>query len=177
MYTLVNSTSLLTRDSTPVLRILAIRCFHHAWTFHTYPANEGGWNIGYTADPASPWLHKATDWVPAFLHYIQEGYLEAKGDISHQIRFHRTLEGLKQLLGDIRFDLARIVYYQDDMEAILIAVSEGANVVGTLAWSIVDNLEWTSGYTVKFGMQYVNFTTQERYFKASYFEHANAFKV
>lgn len=48
---------------------------------------------------------------------------------------------MKQLLGDIRFDLARTTYYQDYMEAILIAMSEGVNVVGTLAWSIYDNLE------------------------------------
>jgi len=44
------------------------------------------------------------------------------------------------------------------MEAILVAMSEGVNVVGTLAWSILDNLEWGDGFTVKFGMQHVNFT-------------------
>ena len=62
------------------------------------------------------------------------------------------------------------------MEAILIAISEGTRVVGCLAWSLVDNLEWSSGYTIKFGMQYVNLTTQERYFKSSFFTYANAFK-
>jgi beta-glucosidase/6-phospho-beta-glucosidase/beta-galactosidase len=39
------------------------------------------------------------------------------------------------------------------MEAILIAISEGVNVVGCLAWSILDNLEWSSGYQDKFGLQ------------------------
>jgi beta-glucosidase/6-phospho-beta-glucosidase/beta-galactosidase len=55
--------------------------------------------------------------------------------------FAEPFEELKQLLGDIRFDLARTTYYHDYMEAILIAMSEGVNVVGTLAWSIYDNLE------------------------------------
>jgi len=56
-------------------------------------------------------------------------------------------------------------------------MNEGVNVVGTLAWSVVDNLGWTSRGTVKAGMQDVNFTTQETYFKASYFEYTNTFKV
>jgi hypothetical protein len=77
-------------------------------------------------------------------------------------------------------------------------------VVGTLAWSIYDNLEWSQGFSVKFGIQvccslslrivlweglklsmektansaqYVNLTTQERYFKASAFEYVNMFNV
>lgn len=35
-------------------------CFN---TSYTYPESDGGWNVGYAADPGSPWLHKATDWV------------------------------------------------------------------------------------------------------------------
>ena len=79
------------------------------------------------------------------------------------------------MLGDIRFDYARTGYYHDYMQAILIALSEGVNVVGCLAWSLVDNLEWADGYNVKFGMQYVNLTTQERYYKSSFFTYVNAF--
>ena len=35
-------------------------CANHTYT---YPANDGGWNIGYAADPSCPWLHSAADWV------------------------------------------------------------------------------------------------------------------
>lgn len=91
--------------------------------------------------------------------------------------FSEPFEELKLLLGDIRTDLARTTYYHDYMQAILMAMSEGVHVVGTLAWSIFDNLEWSSGYTIKFGVQYVNLTTQERYYKASFFEYVNAFRL
>jgi hypothetical protein len=33
------------------------------------------------------------------------------------------------------------------------------------------------GFIVKFGLQYVNLTTQERSYKASFFEYVNAFKL
>lgn len=36
-------------------------------TSYTYSEEDGGWVIGPSADPLSPWLHKATDWVPRFL--------------------------------------------------------------------------------------------------------------
>jgi beta-glucosidase/6-phospho-beta-glucosidase/beta-galactosidase len=63
------------------------------------------------------------------------------------------------------------------MQAMLLAMSEGVNIVGCLAWSIMDNLEWAVGYQDRFGIQYVNFTSQERGYKASFFEFINAFKV
>jgi beta-glucosidase/6-phospho-beta-glucosidase/beta-galactosidase len=143
---------------------------------NTYSASDGGWNIGYAADPGTPWLHKTTDWVPAFLHYIQDTW-HPRAIAVTEFGFAEPFEDLKQLVGDIRFDLARTAYYRDYMQGILIAMSEGVNVVGTLAWSIVDNLEWNQGYTVKFGLQYVNFTTQERFYKASFFEYVNAFEL
>jgi beta-glucosidase/6-phospho-beta-glucosidase/beta-galactosidase len=52
---------------------------------------------------------------------------------------------LKQLKQDILYDPGRMTYYHNYMEAILIAISEGVNVVGCLAWAIMDNLEWSDG--------------------------------
>lgn len=33
------------------------------------------------------------------------------------------------------------------------AISEGVNVVGTIAWSIFDNFEWDQGSSCRFGIQ------------------------
>jgi beta-glucosidase/6-phospho-beta-glucosidase/beta-galactosidase len=40
--------------------------------FNTSNINPDGWNIGASADPYTPWLNSATDWVPLLLHYIQD---------------------------------------------------------------------------------------------------------
>ncbi len=90
--------------------------------------------------------------------------------------FAEPFEAQKTLLADIRTDIGRTQYYHDYMRAILMALADGVNVVGCLAWSIVDNMEWQVGYEPKFGVQYVNFTTQERYYKASFFEYVDAFR-
>jgi beta-glucosidase/6-phospho-beta-glucosidase/beta-galactosidase len=119
----------------------------------TYSAQDGGWNIGYAGDPGTSWLHKATEWVPALLHYIQDTWKPDHGIAVSEFGFTEPYEQYKTVRADILFDLARTSYYHDYMEGILIALSEGVKVVGTLAWSIVDNLEWSQGYTVKFGIQ------------------------
>ena len=122
-------------------------------TTYTYASSSGGWNIGAAADPLSPWLHKATDWVPAFLHYIADTWHPSGGIAVTEFGFAEPFEAQKTLKADILFDPIRSSYYREYMEAILMAISEGVNVVGCLAWSILDNLEWNSGYQDKFGLQ------------------------
>ncbi|OJI82657.1 hypothetical protein ASPTUDRAFT_43938 [Aspergillus tubingensis CBS 134.48] len=57
------------------------------------------------------------------------------------------------------------------------AVQEGVKLLGCSAWSLADNFDWRAGYTVRFGIQYVNLTTQERFYKASFFELAHLFRT
>ncbi|EEZ97373.2 Myrosinase 1-like Protein [Tribolium castaneum] len=60
-------------------------------------------------------------------------------------------------------DKARVLFLKDFMEALLLAVlDDGCNVNGYTVWSIMDNMEWRSGYTVKFGLFDVNFTDPRR---------------
>ncbi|KAF2085371.1 glycoside hydrolase family 1 protein [Saccharata proteae CBS 121410] len=143
---------------------------------YAYAAAAGGWNVGPAADPGAPWLHYAMDWVPALLRYIQDTWKPAGGIVVSEFGFAEPFEELKTLEADIRFDPVRSAYYVRYLEAVLMAIAEGVDVRGCLAWSIVDNLEWASGFTVKFGMQYFNLTTLERSYKASFFEYVNVFK-
>jgi beta-glucosidase/6-phospho-beta-glucosidase/beta-galactosidase len=67
-------------------------------------------------------------------------------------------------LGDQLFDQARPDYYRLFLDAMLKAIHEDkVDVIGSLAWSFQDN--WEFGNPEQFGMQVVNTTTQERFFK------------
>jgi beta-glucosidase len=42
------------------------------------------------------------------------------------------------------------------------AIGRGVRVEGYMVWSLLDNLEWSHGYSKRFGIVHVNFDTQER---------------
>lgn len=64
-------------------------------------------------------------------------------------------------------DPGRIAYLQAYVDAMQEAISAGADVRGYFAWSLLDNFEWASGYSQRFGLVYVDFATQRRIPKAS----------
>ncbi|KAL5217701.1 hypothetical protein ABZP36_018385 [Zizania latifolia] len=64
-------------------------------------------------------------------------------------------------------DTARIEFYKNYITELKQGIDDGANVVAYFAWSLLDNFEWLSGYTSKFGIVYVDFTTLKRYPKDS----------
>ncbi|TVU45485.1 hypothetical protein EJB05_04974, partial [Eragrostis curvula] len=64
-------------------------------------------------------------------------------------------------------DATRVRFYRSYLGELKKAIDQGANVAGYFAWSLLDNFEWLSGYTSKFGIVYVDFNTLERHPKAS----------
>lgn len=73
----------------------------------------------------------------------------------------KLLEG-----GKIR-DVGRINYYSKLLESALLAKQIGVPLAGIFAWSPTDNFEWSKGYSVRFGLTYVDFKNQKRYIKDS----------
>ncbi len=66
-------------------------------------------------------------------------------------------------------DSLRTSYVQRHIEAALQAKKDGVKLEGYFLWSILDNFEWIFGYKSRFGIVYVNFETQERIPKKSFY--------
>ncbi|KAL1296783.1 hypothetical protein AAFC00_000245 [Neodothiora populina] len=144
-------------------------------TSQYYSPSAGGWAIGPAADPLASWLSNAADWVPEFMRDIMRRWNPAGGIAISEMGFAEPYENSKQDLPSILYDTIRTDYYKKFMEALLISISEGIHIRGVMSWSFVDNFEWFSGTSVRFGLQYVNYTTQERHYKASFFEYVNQY--
>ncbi|XP_065348184.1 myrosinase 1-like [Cloeon dipterum] len=55
-------------------------------------------------------------------------------------------------------DVDRVNYYTSYINEMLKAIKlDGVNVIGYTAWSLIDNFEWTAGYTERFGLYHVDF--------------------
>jgi beta-glucosidase len=59
-------------------------------------------------------------------------------------------------------DPARIRYLDGHIRAAYQALRSGVDLRGYLVWSLLDNFEWAYGYAKRFGMVYVDYTSQQR---------------
>lgn len=69
--------------------------------------------------------------------------------------------------GDVVDDPLRVAYYRDHLRAVHDAIRAGVDVRGYFAWSLLDNYEWSYGYSKRFGIVHVDFETQRRTPKCS----------
>jgi beta-glucosidase len=59
-------------------------------------------------------------------------------------------------------DPLRQSYLRGHLKAVRDAIAQGVDVRGYYGWSLLDNLEWSLGFSKRFGLVHVNFETQER---------------
>ncbi|XP_020090085.1 beta-glucosidase 24-like isoform X2 [Ananas comosus] len=65
-------------------------------------------------------------------------------------------------------DNFRIKFHQQHLLYVQRAIREKVDVRGYFAWSLLDNFEWMDGYTVRFGINYVDYKDgRKRYPKSS----------
>uniref|UniRef100_A0A668S0Y7 Lactase n=1 Tax=Oreochromis aureus TaxID=47969 RepID=A0A668S0Y7_OREAU len=115
-------------------------------------------DIGAATVPDPTWLDSASDWLKVtpfgirrLLNFIKNEYgnppiIVTENGVSEQ--------------GPIDLnDVHRIYYYEQYINQVLKAyLLDGVDVRGYTAWSLLDNLEWASGFSQRFGLFYVNRT-------------------
>ncbi|KAJ8924093.1 hypothetical protein NQ315_006875 [Exocentrus adspersus] len=110
-------------------------------------------------DPA--WGNSSASWLTVYpeglrklLVHIKETYNDPEIAI--------TENGFADEPGVLN-DVGRVSYYQSYLSEVLKAMLEdGVKVTAYTAWSLMDNFEWYNGYTVRFGLYYVDFDSPDR---------------
>jgi beta-glucosidase len=64
-------------------------------------------------------------------------------------------------------DDRRTAFHREHLAELARAIADGANVRAYHAWSLVDNFEWSDGYSQRYGLTYVDFRNQRRTVKDS----------
>lgn len=72
-------------------------------------------------------------------------------------------------------DPARVEYFERMLGELNRTLDDGIDLRGYFAWSLLDNFEWLAGYSQRFGLVHVDYSTYERTPKDSYYYLKNAF--
>jgi beta-glucosidase len=97
------------------------------------------------------------------LQRIREEYTQVPiyvTEVGYSSNDYVTPEGLVH-------DPDRIAYLREAFRGAAKATESGVDLRGIFVWSLLDNLEWEKGFSVRFGIVFVDFGTQRRVVKDS----------
>lgn len=132
---------------------------YHTWMIsrRDYPLNQ----VSFVADKGTQQQSDSTWKDPAIVPWGLTKLLNWIKDQYNNPLVYITENGLGDSTGTVN-DSRRIEFIQGYVNATLQAANNGCNVVRYTVWSLMDNMEWSSGYTVKFGLYYVDFHSSNR---------------
>ncbi|XP_035541200.1 beta-glucosidase 12-like [Juglans regia] len=106
-------------------------------------------------EAASSWLHVYPRGIYDVLVYTKTKYGNPEIYITENgiDEFNNASLTLKEALKDP----ARISYYYKHLAHVHKAIGVGVKVRAYFAWSFLDNYEWMSGYTVRFGIYFIDY--------------------
>jgi beta-glucosidase len=158
-------------DDMPVIRNGDMELISTPTDFHGHNVYNGspiaadttkpdGWRIvpfsaGYSKTAAGwPVTPESLKWLPQFLseRYKKPVYITENG-----------MSGTDRIFLDGKVhDPQRIDFTSRYLQNLAAAIKAGADVRGYFHWSLLDNFEWASGYTERFGLVYVDYETGRR---------------
>ncbi|KAJ4828695.1 hypothetical protein Tsubulata_022848 [Turnera subulata] len=101
------------------------------------------------------WLRVAPWGIRYLLNYTKDTYRNPEIFITETGVAH---DNETATYDEIIHDKIRIDYYDNHLGNISMAMREyGVNIKGFFAWTFMDNFEWSSGFTKRFGMTYIDY--------------------
>ena len=130
--------------------------------------SESEWPLGVRAEPKGS-ARTDMDWGinPEGFHWLLTRLKRDYGDIKLYITENGcATRDIPDVYGNIE-DINRIDYLRRYLMAANRAISDGVNLKGYFLWSLMDNFEWSFGYSKRFGIVYVDYESKKRTIKRS----------
>ena len=134
------------------------------YTRNVVRADENQWPLRASPVPQNA-THTTTDWEvhPPALTDMLLWFRDRYGDIPLYITENgAAFYDPPQAGPDGIDDPLRCDYLRTHISAIGDAIRQGVDVRGYMAWSLLDNLEWSLGFSKRFGIIHVDYETQQR---------------
>ncbi|CAL2264245.1 unnamed protein product [Prunus armeniaca] len=106
-------------------------------------------------------VKSASDWLNVYPIGIQDFLLYTKEKYNDPV-IYITENGIDELndpklsLKEALYDTKRVDYHMLHLFYVQSAIKNGVKVKGYFLWSLLDNFEWNVGYTVRFGINFVD---------------------
>ncbi|CAI0463067.1 unnamed protein product [Linum tenue] len=102
------------------------------------------------------WLYIVPQGLRSLMNYVKQRYGNPPVYITENGMDDPN--SLFKSIKDAQKDEKRIRYLNDYLTSLLASIKEdGCNVKGYFVWSLLDNWEWSGGYTSRFGLYFVDF--------------------
>ncbi|MGH7476916.1 MAG: GH1 family beta-glucosidase [Longimicrobiales bacterium] len=132
--------------------------------------DASAWPVGAGAVPQPRSIHTETGWevcAPALtetLVWVRDRY----GDMPLYITENgAAFYDPPAAVDGCLHDPLRVWYYREHLRAAHDAIERGVDLRGYFAWSLLDNFEWSHGYSKRFGIVHVDYETLRRTPKSS----------
>jgi beta-glucosidase len=122
----------------------------HGQSLQRHPLSAAGWQQIYPRELYDILTRIQRDYASPEVVITENGVPDDASDSSLPISDH-----------------ARLDFFDQHLRAVHQAIADGCRITGYHAWSLLDNFEWSAGYTQRWGLVRVNFDTLQRTPKAS----------
>ncbi|VAH24909.1 beta-glucosidase 16-like isoform X1 [Triticum dicoccoides] len=142
-------------------------CISSPCDLNTYEAYEGNALVLATGERDGVAIGKPTafdgyyvvpEGMEQIVKYVNQRYTNTPVYVTENGYSQYSNNTMDELMNDGE----RVNYLQGYLTFLSSAIRKGANVRGYFVWSIIDNFEWTFGFTVRFGLYHVDYETQKR---------------
>ncbi|XP_027912093.1 beta-glucosidase 13-like [Vigna unguiculata] len=130
-------------------------------------------NLSFVREGKTIGLNVASDWLYVYPRGFRDLLLYTKEKYNNPL-IYITENGINDYddpslsLEESLLDIYRVDYHYRHLYYLQEAIKNGVNVKGYFAWSLLDNFEWNFGYTMRFGLNFVDYRNGlKRYSKLS----------
>ncbi|KAL5055816.1 hypothetical protein RYX36_036498 [Vicia faba] len=118
--------------------------------------------ISFSRNGKSIGVNVASDWLYVYPKGLRDLLIYTKEKYNNPL-IYITENGINEYddpslsLEESLLDIYRIDYYYRHLFYLRDSIKAGVNVKGYFAWSLLDNFEWHMGYTMRFGITFVDY--------------------